>query len=136
MITQPTIEASEPATVVAPKAKSIAKASGSKAKVTAVRVRSPDSSDEEDETIPAANGGEAHDDADGNASDASSSTSGSQELVHEALKPKKARTSTKRYVPPEESLEDRNRRTVFVGNLPLDVATSKVSVFDNKCAES
>ncbi|ORX36528.1 hypothetical protein BD324DRAFT_629236 [Kockovaella imperatae] len=63
------------------------------------------------------------------ASVASSSSSGSQELVHESVKAGKGRDQlAKRYVPPGETPEDRDRRTVFLGNLPIECATSKSSL--------
>lgn len=52
------------------------------------------------------------------------------ELVHEALKSPSARRArenkgqTSKYVPPDESAADRDRRTLFVGNLPVS-ATEK-----------
>jgi hypothetical protein len=53
------------------------------------------------------------------------------ELVHEAAvkgKAKQKKVKAQKYVPENESKEDRDRRTIFVGNLPLEVAKSKVSV--------
>lgn len=52
-----------------------------------------------------------------------------EELVHESLKPTSKRQrqkKTQKYVPEAESQEDRDRRTIFVGNLSLEVAKSKV----------
>lgn len=47
-------------------------------------------------------------------------------LVHESVKksPKK-RVPKVKYVPQEETSELRDRRTIFVGNLPLEVASKK-----------
>ena len=51
-----------------------------------------------------------------------------EELVHESLRAGPSRTvSHQRYVPANETSEDRDRRTVFVGNLPVEVAKTKVS---------
>ncbi|OCF43374.1 nucleolar protein 12 [Kwoniella heveanensis CBS 569] len=52
------------------------------------------------------------------------------ELVHESLKAKAERKAKKaktlgKYVPPGETSAGRDRRTVFVGNLPIDAAKSK-----------
>lgn len=53
-------------------------------------------------------------------------------LVHESLKAGRSRkagvpSSSKRYTPPDETAADRDRRTVFFGNLPIEVAKSQVS---------
>lgn len=49
-------------------------------------------------------------------------------LVHESLtkKNKKVRTPKTKYVPSEETSELRDQRTIFVGNLPIDLASKKV----------
>lgn len=49
-------------------------------------------------------------------------------LVHESVKKssKKARGPKVKHVPSEETPELRDQRTVFVGNLPLEVASKKV----------
>lgn len=49
-------------------------------------------------------------------------------LVHESVKKssKKSRGPKVKYVPSEETPELRDQRTVFVGNLPIDVASKKV----------
>ena len=54
-------------------------------------------------------------------------------LVHESLKPSKKQKSNpaKAYVPPNESQADKDRRTIFVGNLPIEVAKSKVRRFQD-----
>lgn len=54
-----------------------------------------------------------------------------EELVHESLKAAKSkkqrdRGRTTKYIPPNETSADRDRRTIFVGNLPVDVAKVKV----------
>ncbi len=54
------------------------------------------------------------------------------ELVHESLKPSaskrdRAPSSSKKYIPPDETHVDRDRRTVFIGNLPIECAKAKVS---------
>lgn len=48
-------------------------------------------------------------------------------LVHESVAAKKPRTkpSDQKYIPPNESSTDRDRRTLFLGNLPIEVAKSK-----------
>lgn len=51
----------------------------------------------------------------------------------EAAKAKEIKKAKKsklgKYVPAEESVQDKNRRTAFIGNLPIDAAKSKVSLF-------
>lgn len=54
-----------------------------------------------------------------------------EELVHESVKAAKDKKQRDRgraakYVPPNETSADRDRRTIFVGNLPVDVAKVKV----------
>lgn len=44
------------------------------------------------------------------------------ELVHETVKPKKVKAKSQKYTPPNETPADRERRTIFVGNLPLECA--------------
>ncbi|KXN80838.1 Nucleolar protein 12 [Leucoagaricus sp. SymC.cos] len=54
-----------------------------------------------------------------------------EDLVHESLKGKKAksrsksRTKKQKYVPPDETPAQRDQRTVFIGNLALEVAQSR-----------
>lgn len=54
-------------------------------------------------------------------------------LVHESLtkKDKKVRTPKTKYVPSEETAELRDQRTIFVGNLPIEVASKKVRFCSN-----
>lgn len=82
----------------------------------------PEHSDDEDDE---AEDGEDGDDDEEPDSDAVS------ELLHESLKPKKdkgkKKASRAKYVPEGETQADRDRRTVFIGNLPLECAKSKVS---------
>ncbi|KAF8195586.1 hypothetical protein BJ912DRAFT_957479 [Pholiota molesta] len=49
-------------------------------------------------------------------------------LVHESLtkKNKKARTPKAKHVPKEETPEQRDQRTIFVGNLPIELASKKI----------
>lgn len=62
---------------------------------------------------------------------AGSNSDSDAELVHESLKSPAARKArenkgqTSKYVPPNESQADRDRRTVFVGNLSLEIAKGK-----------
>jgi nucleolar protein 12 len=53
-------------------------------------------------------------------------------LVHETVSGAKSGRSTKKkkvhYVPENETKEQRDQRTVFIGNLPPDVLKSKVSL--------
>ncbi|WVW80152.1 hypothetical protein I302_102128 [Kwoniella bestiolae CBS 10118] len=54
----------------------------------------------------------------------------SEDMVHESLKAKAEKKTKKgktlgKYVPPGETQADKDRRTVFVGNLPLECAKSK-----------
>lgn len=70
------------------------------------------------------------DDSDGSASEVDLST-----LVHESLaQPKRTRpkTTNTKYTPPDETQADRDRRTLFVGNLPIDVAKSKPALHQLK----
>jgi nucleolar protein 12 len=53
------------------------------------------------------------------------------ELVHEALtstssRKRKQATKLPKYTPADETSQDRDRRSIFVGNLPIEVAKSKV----------
>jgi hypothetical protein len=57
--------------------------------------------------------------------------------VHESMKPgfKKGKEKVKgpktKFVPSGETSGDRDRRTIFVGNLPIETAKSKVSRISN-----
>lgn len=48
--------------------------------------------------------------------------------VSESKKGKKVKSSLDKYTPEGESAADRDRRTVFVGNLPVEAAKDKVTV--------
>lgn len=51
-------------------------------------------------------------------------------LVHESLSSKsKAPKKKTKFVPEDETPEQRNQRTIFIGNLPVDVAQKKVRVY-------
>ncbi|BEJ16135.1 hypothetical protein CspHIS471_0507400 [Cutaneotrichosporon sp. HIS471] len=70
----------------------------------------------------------AHADSDEEGAEAEGSGSESEaDLVHEALKSPSARRArdnkgqTAKYVPQDESAADRDRRTLFIGNLPISV---------------
>lgn len=65
--------------------------------------------------------------------DAASPSSSDDEhspLVHESLKTgkKKGRSLPAKFVPSDETADQRNARTIFIGNLPLQVAQKKVSI--------
>lgn len=62
-------------------------------------------------------------DADGDDSDDPSN------LIHESLRAKGPKTGGKRpkYAPPDEAQEQKDARTIFVGNLPPEVAQTRVS---------
>ena len=71
-------------------------------------------------------------------SDASNGDNDASHLTHESVAktPKKIKAvSTKsKFVPPDETAEQRDARTIFVGNLPVEVAQKRVrllSLFDN-----
>ncbi|KAF9483522.1 hypothetical protein BDN70DRAFT_873836 [Pholiota conissans] len=51
----------------------------------------------------------------------------SGELVHELLwkKNRKWRTPKTKHIPKEETLEQRDQRTIFIGNLPIELASKK-----------
>jgi hypothetical protein len=56
-----------------------------------------------------------------------------EELVHETTdttskRKRKQATKLPKYTPADESSQDRDRRSIFVGNLPMDVTKSKVSL--------
>lgn len=58
---------------------------------------------------------------------------GTSNLVHESLREgKKARKTGRKikYVPAEETAEMRDTRTIFIGNLPVEVAQKKVHMAD------
>lgn len=80
-----------------------------------------DAADAADETIAEADESMAVDPED--ASDAESDIS----LTHEALKKKQKPKKLPNYVPAGESKEERDRRTVFVGNIDIAVTKNKVS---------
>lgn len=62
-------------------------------------------------------------------------------LIHESLqkgaksKKKDKSESHTKYVPPDETPEQRNARTIFVGNVPVDVLKSRVcsSLYLSEC---
>lgn len=59
--------------------------------------------------------------------DEEASDAGSDDEAAKAKETKKAKkTKLGKYVPAEESVQDKNRRTAFIGNLPIDAAKSKV----------
>lgn len=59
--------------------------------------------------------------------DEEASDVGSDDEATKAKETKKAKkTKLGKYVPAEESVQDKNRRTAFIGNLPIDAAKSKV----------
>lgn len=65
--------------------------------------------------------------------DASDDDASEGELVHEALtstssRKRKQATKLPKYVPDGETAQERDRRSVFVGNLPVEVAKSKVGL--------
>lgn len=76
--------------------------------------------EEEEETQKGAAKAEKEEDP---ASEAESDIS----LTHESLKPTKKKGKKVVYVPPGETKEERDRRTVFIGNVGIDVAKNKVS---------
>lgn len=50
-------------------------------------------------------------------------------LVHETITKKtRVKPSDQKYIPPNETSADRDRRTLFLGNLPIEVAKSKPAV--------
>lgn len=59
--------------------------------------------------------------------DEEASDAGSDDEAAKAKETKKAKKAKLgKYVPAEESVQDKNRRTAFIGNLPIDAAKSKV----------
>lgn len=77
----------------------------------------------------------AFDEAEGSGED--DDQDGESDLVHESMKPgfKKGKERVKgpktKFVPSGETSGDRDRRTIFVGNLPIETAKSKVSRISN-----
>ena len=64
------------------------------------------------------------------AEDAEDSDSNSSEIPqHESLAKKKGKKASKKlkFVPQDETKEQRDARTVFIGNLPAEIVTSRVS---------
>ncbi|OXG50468.1 nucleolar protein 12 [Cryptococcus neoformans c8] len=58
--------------------------------------------------------------------DEEASDAGNDDEAAKAKETKKAKkTKLGKYVPAEESVQDKNRRTAFIGNLPIDAAKSK-----------
>ena len=64
-------------------------------------------------------------------SDGSEEEEGKSLPMHETLKSKSNASKAKKlvYVPEEETAAQRSSRTVFVGNIPVQVAKSKVCLF-------
>lgn len=86
-----------------------------------------DSDDDEAEKVPEAGPSTVPVELDEEFEDDSDS-----ELVHEAAaetsnRKRKQASKLPKYVPAGETSQDRDRRTIFVGNLPIDAAKSKVS---------
>ena len=53
----------------------------------------------------------------------------STQLVHESIQPKPKPAKRQRFVPADETPEQRDRRTRFIGNLPSEVAHKRVCIF-------
>ena len=53
----------------------------------------------------------------------------STQLVHESIQPKPKPAKRQRFVPADETPEQRDRRTIFIGNLPSEVAHKRVCIF-------
>ena len=82
---------------------------------------------------PLERNGPAHDD-----SDASNGDNDPSRLVHESIaktpKTVKVASTKSKFVPPDETAEQRDARTIFVGNLSVEVAAKRVrllSLFDS-----
>ena len=96
-----------------------------------------DSEDEEEETAPAPTAGpskaveEEDEDNDAELSEGSEIDT-DEELVHETTdttskRKRKLATKLPKYTPADETSQDRDRRSIFVGNLPIELTKSKVS---------
>jgi nucleolar protein 12 len=96
-----------------------------------------DSEDEEEEAAPAPTAGpskaveEEEEDNDAELSEGSEIDT-DEELVHETTdttskRKRKLATKLPKYTPADETSQDRDRRSIFVGNLPIEVTKSKVS---------
>ena len=84
-------------------------------------VGSEEASEDEDDEVNEAEAADGSDDESNDEADIST-------LVHEAAsssKTKKQPASSQKYTPPNESKEDRDRRTIFVGNVSLEAAKAK-----------
>jgi nucleolar protein 12 len=92
-----------------------------------------DSEDEEEEAAPAPTAGpsKAVEEEDNELSEGSEIDT-DEELVHETTdttskRKRKLATKLPKYTPADETSQDRDRRSIFVGNLPIEVTKSKVS---------
>jgi len=52
----------------------------------------------------------------------------STQIVHESIQPKPKPAKRQRFVPADETPEQRDRRTIFIGNLPSEVAHKRVCI--------
>jgi nucleolar protein 12 len=53
----------------------------------------------------------------------------STQIVHESIQPKPKPAKRQRFVPADETPEQRDRRTIFIGNLSSEVAHKRVCIF-------
>jgi nucleolar protein 12 len=94
-------------------------------------------SEDEEEAAPAPTAGpstaveEEEEDNDAELSEGSEIDT-DEELVHETTdttskRKRKLATKLPKYTPADETSQDRDRRSIFVGNLPIEVTKSKVS---------
>lgn len=107
------------AAVEAKEAKELAKRVMKGAKAKAAEEAAADEAEESDEDEDSEAEGEAEqEDSDSEA-----------ELVHESLKTpaERRKRDAKKYVPEDESRADRDRRTIFIGNVPIECVKEKVS---------
>jgi nucleolar protein 12 len=88
----------------------------------------------EEPTVPAAEEDINMDQASDAEIDDSNSADEDDEFVHESKKSASGekdrgkKQKKQKFVPEEESKSDRDRRTIFIGNLPVETAKSKVSL--------
>jgi nucleolar protein 12 len=119
---------------VSKKAKKATKAKKGKQHIAVEPSNDAKESEDEQETQgsqPVASTSAGRDAVEDNLQDSDEADGSELDLMHESLKPGykkgKEKASKVKYVPPGETSAYRDRRTVFIGNLPIEVAKSKVS---------
>jgi nucleolar protein 12 len=92
-------------------------------------------SEEEEDPVPAAGPSTTVEGEDNDAElSEGSEIDTDEELIHETTdttskRKRKLATKLPKYTPAEESSQDRDRRSIFIGNLPIEVTKSKVRFY-------